>query len=353
MLPRGSLLTGYRRFNYFCFSSYVLWSGQGNVDFPDQAEGLVAAAVDLWWMRRIERRHRVLRMLKIRHQVVRCADRESLDVRILYDRRVELNDHGINQRQDPAVVLSRILSQRLLLHARRHRTVEDHVGFLEWIHGEAVQGTDGSQVLLRAKPGVLRRPRVFPRNVDVVVLGIAADVVARGLEILAVNVNPRIPGRVLRLAEDVGTVVNAVEVDRLVIFGVFLDVVDCVVRLAHIEGGQIVPSDLPNLLGWLAGDAFPLEHIHDAEVLLGEFRIVRGEPRMEPRTGIGVGIDAGIIGRERLHLVEAVHDWIRFRFVAEMPFAREVRRVAVLLEELGNRRSAFPEKVLVTGGDHN
>src|SRR5205823_10395091 len=76
-------------------------------------------------------------------------------------------------------------------------------------------GTDGSQVLLRAKAGVLRRPRVFPRNVDVVVLGIAADVEARGREILAVNVNPRIPGRVLGLAEDVGTVVNAVEVDRL------------------------------------------------------------------------------------------------------------------------------------------
>src|SRR5947207_4335935 len=44
---------------------------------------------------------------------------------------------------------------------------------------------------------------------------VAADVEARGLEILAVNVNPRIPRGVLGLAEDVGTVVNAVEVDRL------------------------------------------------------------------------------------------------------------------------------------------
>src|SRR5207244_6485372 len=94
-------------------------------------------------------------------------------------------------------------------------------------------------------------------------------------------------------------------------------------------------------------------HIHDAEVLLGEFRIVRGEPRMEPRTGIGVGIDAGIIGRERLHLVEAVLDWIRFRFVAEMPFAREVRRVAVLLEELRNSGCLLAEGVLVARGDHN
>src|SRR5439155_22238924 len=39
--------------------------------------------------------------------------------------------------------------------------------------------------------------------------------------------------------------------------------------------------------------------------------------------------------------------------VAEMPLAREVRRVTVLLEDLGARRSAFPEEVLVTGGDQN
>src|SRR5439155_3961090 len=97
------------------------------------------------------------------------------------------------------------------------RAVEDHVVFLEWIHGKAVKRTDRSQILLRAKPGVLRRPSVFPRNMDIIVLGIAADVEARGFEILAVNVNPRIPGRVFRLAEDVGTVVNAVEVDRLAV----------------------------------------------------------------------------------------------------------------------------------------
>src|SRR6266481_3757074 len=74
---------------------------------------------------------------------------------------------------------------------------------------------------------------------------------------------------------------------------------------------------------------------------------------MEPGTGVGVGIDARIVGSERFHFVEAVLDWIGFWFVAEMPLAREVRRVTVLLEELGNRRSAFPEEVLVTGGDHN
>src|SRR6266478_4672495 len=73
---------------------------------------LVAAAFDSWRFARIERRYRVFGMLKIRHQVVRCAARESLDARILYDRSVELNDHGINECQDPAVVLSRILTRR-------------------------------------------------------------------------------------------------------------------------------------------------------------------------------------------------------------------------------------------------
>src|SRR5207302_114111 len=58
---------------------------------------------------------------------------------------------------------------------------------------------------------------VYFHAMNVVVLGIAADVEARGLEILAVNVNPRIPRGVLGLAEDVGTVVNAVEVDRLAV----------------------------------------------------------------------------------------------------------------------------------------
>src|SRR6266566_4796206 len=79
---------------------------------------LVAAGLDLRRFGRIERRYRVFGMLKIRHQVVRRAARETLDVRILHDRRVELNDHGINQRQDPAVVLPRILTRRGFLHAR-------------------------------------------------------------------------------------------------------------------------------------------------------------------------------------------------------------------------------------------
>src|SRR5438094_4715566 len=79
---------------------------------------LVAAGLDLGRFGWIERRYRVLGMLEIRHQVVRRAARESLDARILHDRSVEINDHGIDQRQDPAVVLACILTRRGLLHAR-------------------------------------------------------------------------------------------------------------------------------------------------------------------------------------------------------------------------------------------
>src|SRR5207247_8121169 len=75
-VPRGSLLTGYRRFNYFCFSSYIFWSGEGDVDFPDQSEGLVADALDLWCMRRFVLRLRVYTFLELRTQVVRAESRE-------------------------------------------------------------------------------------------------------------------------------------------------------------------------------------------------------------------------------------------------------------------------------------
>src|SRR5262249_12089433 len=50
--------------------------------------------------------------------------------------------------------------------------------------------------------------------------------------------------------------------------------------------------------------------------------------------GVGVGVDTRIVRGERLHLVEAVFDRISRRLVAEMPLARKVCRIAVLLEEL-------------------
>src|SRR5207249_6708963 len=47
----------------------------------------------------------------------------------------------------------------------------------------------------------------------------------------------------------------------------------------------------------------------------------------------------------------AMLDWIGFWFVAEMPFAREVSGVAVLLEELRNGRRLLAQRVLVARRD--
>jgi hypothetical protein len=60
-----------------------------------------------------------------------------------------------------------------------------------------------------------------------------------------------------------------------------------------------------------------------------------------------VGVDASVVGREMLHLVEAMLGRIGRGLVAEMPLAREVCRVAVLLEEFGDRRRLLAEVVLV------
>jgi hypothetical protein len=46
-------------------------------------------------------------------------------------------------------------------------------------------------------------------------------------------------------------------------------------------------------------------------------------------------------------------DRIGFRLVAQMPFSGKVRRVAVLFEVFGNRRSLFAEKILVARRNHD
>src|SRR5215469_10010397 len=74
---------------------------------------------------------------------------------------------------------------------------------------------------------------------------------------------------------------------------------------------------------------------------------------MKPLGGIGIGVDAGVIGGELLHLVEAVIRWIGYWLVAEVPLAGEVRRVAVLLKEFGNRWRLRTEVVLVARGNHD
>src|SRR6516162_4439936 len=53
------------------------------------------------------------------------------------------------------------------------------------------------------------------------------------------------------------------------------------------------------------------------------------------------------------HLVEAMLNRIGIGLVTEMPFAREVGRVAVFLEEFGGRRRFLPEAVFVTRRNHD
>ena len=74
---------------------------------------------------------------------------------------------------------------------------------------------------------------------------------------------------------------------------------------------------------------------------------------MRPRRCVGVVIDTWVVGGEFLHLVEAMLDRVGLGFVAEMPLAREVGRVAVLLEELGDRRGFLAQEVLITRRDDN
>ena len=60
-----------------------------------------------------------------------------------------------------------------------------------------------------------------------------------------------------------------------------------------------------------------------------------------------IGIVTGIICGEILHLLEAMLNGEGIGLVAQMPFSGEIRRVAVLLEKLGNGRRFFPQPVSI------
>jgi hypothetical protein len=141
--------------------------------------------------------------------------------------------------------------------------------------------------------------------------------------------------------------------ERLVVLGMLLDVIHRRVGLPLVEGRKRVIGNGADLLGRLAGLAFPLAEIdHGFEGIL-EFRIERREPGMEAVRGVVIGIDAGIVSGKMLHLVEAMHGRIGVRDVAEMPLAGEVGRVTVLLEELGDGRRFLAEIVLVAWSHHD
>ena len=139
--------------------------------------------------------------------------------------------------------------------------------------------------------------------------------------------------------------------ERLVVVGVRLDVFDRVVGLILVEGGEPFVGDFAEVFGRLAGRAFPLVQVHVFVVIFLEFRIERREPGVEPLVGVVVGVDAGVVGGEILHLVKAVFDRIGFGLVAQMPLAGEVGGIAVLLEELGDRRRLLTEHIRIAGRD--
>src|SRR5258708_16532707 len=53
------------------------------------------------------------------------------------------------------------------------------------------------------------------------------------------------------------------------------------------------------------------------------------------------------------HLVEAMLNRIGIGLVPQMPLAREVGRVAVFLEEFGDRRRLLPKAVFVSRGNYD
>ena len=77
-------------------------SGEAACAFHQRIKGLVACAYGLperGWIKK--RRHRVVRMLEIRIQVVRGSAGEALDVRILHDGFVKLHQHRHRAAKQP------------------------------------------------------------------------------------------------------------------------------------------------------------------------------------------------------------------------------------------------------------
>src|SRR5271170_1041658 len=93
----------------------------------------------------VHQRQGVCRVLKIRTRIVRRPAGEALDVWEIYDGFVKLGNRYPDQRQNPTIVIAGIPSRRGGRQARAHPTVERHVVFLEWVHGEVVSRADGAE----------------------------------------------------------------------------------------------------------------------------------------------------------------------------------------------------------------
>src|SRR5271166_1818153 len=285
----------------------------------------------------LQYRYRVIRMLQIRLHVGRGTARESPDVRILYDRLVEVEDYRLDKRQDPAVVLTRIPSRRRGQHSRRRGPIKGHVVLLVRIHREVERRANRTQICLCAQPRVLRRIKVLPCYVHPGFLGIIADVGTCSLEGLAIDIDPRVARRVRCFPQDVRTVVNAVEVDPLAV------VADPIVgrwRETGHRGKRRPGVDMRHHFVVLYARRDVIRPPHDAWDAPAAFE--RGS-FLTPewcRAGIWIGIQPGAIVCGHYHDrigcdgPDGIHDLSdvgvklhqRVRVVSEMRPAREVRR---------------------------
>ena len=70
------------------------------------------------------------------------------------------------------------------------------------------------------------------------------------------------------------------------------------------------------------------------------------------QVGVGIGVDPGVVGEHVVHLVEAVGDRVGLVDVAEVPLADLDGGVALLPQELGDRRGFRGEVVGITRQQH-
>src|SRR6516164_6935319 len=75
----------------------------------------------------LQQRHRVIRVLQVRNQISRRTTNIARDAREFYDRLIEVDNDGVDQRQRPAIVLTRVLSGRSAQHTVGRSAIEDHV----------------------------------------------------------------------------------------------------------------------------------------------------------------------------------------------------------------------------------
>src|SRR5262249_28620693 len=121
---------------------------------------------------------------------------------------------------------------------------------------------------------------------------IAPDVGTRALKNLAVDTDPRVPRGVWRLAEDIGAVVDTVEVDRLAV------VADPVVRRRGQTDhrGECCPTvDMRHHLVILRACGDVVGPPHDAWNAPAAFKWRAFLAAERRRAGVGIGIQPGAV----------------------------------------------------------